>query len=325
MTSEDKTQRHSVTAAPAEAGMRLDRLLATHATALSRSRVKALVESGHVAAEGATISDPSYRVKPGQVFTIVVPDARPAKPQPQAIPLDVLYEDADLIVVNKPAGMVIHPAPGNPDRTLVNALIAHCGASLSGIGGEARPGIVHRLDKDTSGLMVAAKNDATHRTLSEAFAAHRIERAYKAVVWGVPNPASGEIGGSIGRHPTNRKRMAIVARGGKTALTRYRVLRPVGAAASLVECRLATGRTHQIRVHMAAIGHPVMGDPTYGGMSAARMALLGKAQLAPREFYRQALHAFRLGFSHPTSGDKMSWEVDFPNDIKELIASLENA
>src|SRR5215468_551079 len=284
MTSEDKTQRHSMTATTAEAGMRLDRLLATHATTLSRSRVKALVESGHVTAEGATISDPSYRVKPGQVFTIVVPAASPAKPQPQAIPLDVLYEDADLIVVNKPAGMVIHPAPGNPDRTLVNALIAHCGASLSGIGGEARPGIVHRLDKDTSGLMVAAKNDAAHRALSEAFAAHRIERAYKAVVWGVPNPTTGQIGGSIGRHPTNRKRMAIVAQGGKTALTRYRVLRRVGAVASLVECRLATGRTHQIRVHMAAIGHPVMGDATYGGMSAARMPLLGKTQLVPSEF-----------------------------------------
>jgi 23S rRNA pseudouridine1911/1915/1917 synthase len=320
----DAAKQHSVTVTTAEAGTRLDRLLAAHATDLSRSRVKALVESGHVSAGAATISDPSYRVKPGETFTIAVPVARPAKPEAQRIPLDVVYEDSDLIVVNKPAGMVIHPAPGNPDRTLVNALIAHCGASLSGIGGELRPGIVHRLDKDTSGLMVAAKNDAAHRALSEAFAAHHIERAYKAVLWGVPSPPAGEIGGSIGRHPTNRKRMAIVARGGKTALTRYRLLRPLGAAASLVECRLATGRTHQIRVHMAAIGHPVVGDATYGRMTAARIGVLSSGvRTALGEFHRQALHAFRLGFKHPRTGESMRWEVDFPNDIKQLIGSLE--
>src|SRR5215813_11269498 len=220
--------------------------------------------------------------------------------------------------------MVIHPAPGNPDRTLVNALIAHCGASLSGIGGEARPGIVHRLDKDTSGLMVAAKNDAAHRALSEAFAAHRIERAYKAVVWGVPNPTTGQIGGSIGRHPTNRKRMAIVARGGKTALTRYRVLRPVGAAASLVECRLAAGRTHQIRVHMAAIGHPVVGDPVYGRMTEARSRVLGEGTSAAiRGFHRQALHAYLLGFRHPGSVAPVRWEAEIPSDMKALLQVLE--
>src|SRR5262249_2462073 len=184
-----------------------------------------------VAADGATIADPSHRVKAGQSFTLTVPEARPARPQAQSIALDVVYEYADLIVVNKPAGMVVHPGPGNPDGTLVNALIAHCGASLSGIGGELRPGIVHRLDKDTSGLIVAAKNDRTHRALSAAFAAHDIERAYWAIVWGVPAPAAGEIGGSIGRHPTNRKKMAIVARGGKTALTRYRGLPRPGAGA----------------------------------------------------------------------------------------------
>jgi 23S rRNA pseudouridine1911/1915/1917 synthase len=222
--------------------------------------------------------------------------------------------------------MVVHPAPGNPDSTLVNALIAHCGASLSGIGGELRPGIVHRLDKDTSGLIVAAKNDAAHRELSEAFARHDIERAYQAVVWGVPAPTQGEISGNIGRHRTNRKKMAIVARGGKPALTRYRLLRRLGPAASLVECRLATGRTHQIRVHLASIGHPVVGDPTYGRITPARSGVVGKAaQAALRGFNRQALHAFLLGFDHPRTGAHVRWSVGLPEDINRLIGSLETA
>jgi len=326
MSVREEGMGHSVTATAEEGDTRLDRLLAARLADLSRSRVKALVEAGHVSAAGATISDPSYRVKPGQTFTITVPAARPAKPRAQPIALNVVYEDADLIVVNKPAGMTVHPAPGNAEGTLVNALIAHCGASLSGIGGELRPGIVHRLDKDTSGLIVAAKNDATHRALSEAFAAHRIERAYKAVLWGVPTPATGEVAGNIGRHPTDRKRMAIVARGGKAALTRYRLLRQVGHAASLVECRLATGRTHQIRVHMSAIGYPVVGDSTYGRMTAARIGVLGEtAQAALRGFHRQALHAYLLGFRHPGSGEPMRWGIDFPNDISLLIESLEIA
>ena len=310
--------------AAAENGTRLDRLLAQHLSQLSRSRIKALIVAGHVTADGVTLSDPSYRVKPGQTYAIAVPDARPAKPQGQSIDLDVVYEDADLIVVNKPAGMVIHPAPGNPDRTLVNALIAHCGTSLSGIGGEIRPGIVHRLDKDTSGLIVAAKNDQTHRALSAAFAAHDIERAYLAIVWGRPAPAAGEIGGSIGRHPTHRKKMAVVARGGKAALTRYRVLRPLGPAASLVECRLATGRTHQIRVHMAAIGHPVVGDPTYGRMTTARSSVLEEGtRQAVQDFHRQALHAYLLGFRHPGSGEAVRWEAEIPSDMKRLLQVLE--
>jgi 23S rRNA pseudouridine1911/1915/1917 synthase len=324
MTDSETVRRYEVTAAAAEDGTRLDRLLAQHLPQLSRSRVKALVVAGQVTADGATISDPSHRVKPGQNFAIAVPEARPAKPQGQVIALDVVYEDADLIVVNKPAGMVIHPAPGNPDMTLVNALIAHCGASLSGIGGELRPGIVHRLDKDTSGLIVAAKNDLAHRTLSSAFAAHDIERAYLAVVWGTPIPAAGEIGGNIGRHPTDRKKMAIVARGGKAALTRYRVLRPLGPAASLVECRLATGRTHQIRVHMAAIGHPVVGDPTYGRMTAARTSVLSAGtRKAVQDFHRQALHAYLLGFKHPGSHAPVRWEAELPSDMKALIRVLE--
>jgi 23S rRNA pseudouridine1911/1915/1917 synthase len=324
MMVSETAQRYEVTAAPTEGGTRLDRLLAQHLPQLSRSRVKALVVAGQVTADGATLSDPSHRVKPGQSFAIVVPEARPAKPRGQTIALDIVYEDADLIVVNKPADMVIHPAPGNPDRTLVNALIAHCGDSLSGIGGELRPGIVHRLDKDTSGLIVAAKNDMAHRALSTAFAAHDIERAYLAIVWGTPTPAAGEIGGNIGRHPTDRKKMAIVARGGKAALTRYHVLRPLGPAASLVECRLATGRTHQIRVHMAAIGHPVVGDPTYGRMTAAHSRVLSEGtRRVVQDFRRQALHAYLLGFKHPGSHASVRWEAEIPSDMKDLIQVLE--
>jgi 23S rRNA pseudouridine1911/1915/1917 synthase len=324
MMVSETAQRYEVTAAPTEGGTRLDRLLAQHLPQLSRSRVKALVVAGHVTADGATLSDPSHRVKPGQSFAIVVPEARPAKPRGQTIALDIVYEDADLVVLNKPADMVIHPAPGNPDRTLVNALIAHCGDSLSGIGGELRPGIVHRLDKDTSGLIVAAKNDLTHRALSTAFAAHDIERAYLAIVWGTPTPAAGEIGGNIGRHPTDRKKMAIVARGGKAALTRYRVLRPLGPAASLVECRLATGRTHQIRVHMAAIGHPVVGDPTYGRMTAAHSRVLSEGtRKVVQDFHRQALHAYLLGFKHPGSHAPVRWEAKIPSDMNDLIRVLE--
>jgi len=324
MTASETARRYEVTPAAAEEGTRLDRLLALHLPQLSRSRVKALIVAGHVTAAGATLSDPSHRVKPGQSYAIAVPGARPAKPQGQSIALDVVYEDSDLIVVNKPAGMVIHPSPGNLDGTLVNALIAHCGASLSGIGGELRPGIVHRLDKDTSGLIVAAKNDATHRALSAAFAAHDIERAYLAIVWGRPSPAAGEIGGNIGRHPTNRRKMAVVARGGKAALTRYRVIRPLGPAASLVECRLATGRTHQIRVHMAAIGHPVLGDPTYGRMTAARSGVLEEGtRQAVQAFHRQALHAYLLGFRHPGRQEAVRWEAELPSDMKRLLQVLE--
>jgi 23S rRNA pseudouridine1911/1915/1917 synthase len=300
MMASDTAKLFEVTATPDDAGTRLDRLIARHLPEFSRSRAKMLVEGGDVRASGATISDASYRVKPGQTFAIFVPEARPAKPQGQCIALDVVYEDADLIVINKPAGMVIHPAPGSPDRTLVNALIAHCGQSLSGIGGELRPGIVHRIDKNTSGLIVAAKSDFAHRTLSAAFAAHAIERAYLAVVWGTPSPPAGEIGGSIGRHPADRKKMAIVAHGGKAALTRYRVLRRLGQAASLVECRLATGRTHQIRVHMAAIGHPVIGDPTYGRMKSAASGVLARGtRIAVQGFQSTGTACLHVGISAP--------------------------
>ncbi len=310
-------------AGPAEAGERLDRLLAARLPGLSRSRIKALIEAGHARAGGRTIMEPSHRVKPGQTFAILIPEALPAEPRAQAIPLDILYEDEALIVVNKPAGMVVHPAPGNEEATLVNALIAHCGSSLSGIGGVRRPGIVHRLDKDTSGLMVAAKTDAAHRALSAAFARREVERAYQAVVWGMPPRPEGRIEGAIGRHPVDRKRMAVLRRGGKPALTTYKVLKSFGSVASLVECRLATGRTHQIRVHMAAVGHPVMGDPVYGRATVVRLKGLGPAARAAVEgLGRQALHATVLGFRHPATGERVRWEVGLPSDIGNLIAAL---
>ncbi len=313
-----------ITASAEDAGERLDRFLARRLAGLSRSRLKQLIEAGHVGAGGATLSDPSYRVKPGQVFRLVVPQTVAAKPEGQAMDLSIVYEDEDLIVVDKPAGMVVHPAPGNPDRTLVNALIAHCGESLSGIGGERRPGIVHRLDKDTSGLIVAAKNDATHRALAADFAARRIERVYQAAVWGCPVPREGEIEGAIGRHPVDRKRMAVVERGGKPALTRYRVLRVLGPGASLVECRLATGRTHQIRVHLAASGHPLLGDPVYGRETAERRARLGAAgRAALAGFKRQALHAGSLGFVHPRTKARLSFQSALPTDFHNLIKALE--
>ena len=314
-----------VTIEVAEAGERLDRVLAARLDRLSRSRLKSLIEEGRVRLAGATIEEPSYRVKPGQTFAIIIPDIVPALPAAQSLPLDILYEDSDVIVLMKPPGMAVHPGPGTPDRTLVNALIAHCGDSLSGIGGVRRPGIVHRLDKDTRGLLVAAKTDLAHQGLAADFARHTIERAYLAVVWGIPSPRSGEIEGAIGRHPTNRKKMAIVARGGKPALTRYKVVRPLGLGASLVECRLATGRTHQIRVHLTALGHPVIGDPVYGRPTPARLALLSPAQQqAARAMRRQALHAYRLGFRHPRSGEQLVWESDLPADIEMLIESLES-
>ena len=312
--TEQSSTHHAVTAAAEDAGARLDAFLAARLAPLSRTRLKALIRAGHVTAGGATIRDPAYRVKPHQSFAIIVPDTEPPALRPQAMALDIRYEDEALIVIDKPAGLVVHPAPGNPDRTLVNALVAHCGASLSGIGGVRRPGIVHRLDKDTSGLMVAAKTDAAHRHLSAQFAARSIERAYWAVVWGVPVPRAGTIAANLGRSRANRKKMAVVPSGGRPALTRYRVVRRLGARASLVECRLATGRTHQIRVHLAHRGHPVIGDPLYGRARGGRRTAT---------FPRQALHAHLIGFEHPTSRAWHCYSSDIPQDIKHLIEQLE--
>lgn len=303
-------------------GERLDQFLARTLDGLSRSRLKPLIEKGRVRTAERTITDPSYRVKPGERFVVAREAAVDPEPKAQSIPLEVLYEDAHLIVVDKPPGMVVHPAAGNPDGTLVNALIAHCGDSLSGIGGVKRPGIVHRLDKDTSGVMVAAKSDAAHQGLSELFAAHDIKRMYLALVRGVPSRPKDTIEGPIGRDPKNRKRMAV-REGGKHAVTHYRVAQRFGEAAGLLECTLETGRTHQIRVHLGHIGHPVIGDPLYGRLRGGSLkGLSAEAQEAARAFPRQALHAAHLGFRHPVTGEMLVFTAPPPGDMAGLIRKL---
>jgi 23S rRNA pseudouridine1911/1915/1917 synthase len=310
-------------AAPEDEGQRLDRFLALRIGAVSRSRVKALIEAGQVQRGGEGVREPAAPVRTGVVYTVVLPPPRPARPQPEAIPFPIVFEDADLIVLDKPAGLVVHPAPGNLSGTLVNALIAHCGESCI-IGAEHRPGIVHRLDKDTSGLMVVAKTEPAMLGLTAAFAARDLERAYKALVWGVPAPRSGEIEGAIGRDPRDRKRMAIRSHGGKPALTRYRTLRAWAGAASLLECRLATGRTHQIRVHMGSVGHPIVGDPVYlRRIPAAARGLPEPLRSTLLDFPRQALHAARLGFTHPRTGERLSFESAVPEDFAGLVLSLD--
>jgi len=323
MTSRD-TRTIRVTADAATAGERVDRLLARALPDISRSRLKGLIADGRLTLDGATIAEPAYRVKAGQRFVLTIPPAAPARPEAQPMALDVVHEDSEVIVVDKPAGLAVHPAPGTPDRTLVNALIAHCGDSLQGIGGERRPGIVHRLDKDTSGLMVAAKTAAAHQALVAQFAARTIERRYVAVVWGVPAPAAGELTGNIGRSPHNRKKMAVLRDGGRPAATRYRTRRVLaGGAAAVLECRLLTGRTHQIRVHLAHAGHPLVGDPLYGRPPGRRLRRLSEpARAAASALGRQALHAATLGFRHPRSGEWMAFERPCPGDIEALIAAL---
>ncbi len=326
MDENEKTaaSRHLVVGETEDAGARLDVLLAARLPALSRSRIQALIKAGHVSEGARTITEASHRVKPGQSFAIFVPESEDALPLGEAIPLTILHEDEYLIVIDKPAGLVVHPAPGNATGTLVNALIAHCGDSLSGIGGVRRPGIVHRLDKDTSGVMVAAKTDAAYAGLQAQFATRTIERAYAAMAWGMPQPRTGEIEGAIGRSPRNRKKMAVVARGGKRALTRYRVTRTLGGGAvSLLECRLETGRTHQIRVHLASRGHAILGDPLYGAARpAASRRLTPETREAVAAFPRQALHAATLGFVHPGSGKTLRFKSEIPSDMSELLEIL---
>jgi 23S rRNA pseudouridine1911/1915/1917 synthase len=316
------------------AGERLDRFLAGACSDMSRSRLRQLIDEGRVTLEGARdgetkIKDPNHRVKPGEHYKIDVPPAAPAEPVGQDIPLVVVYEDDDVIVIDKPAGLVVHPAAGNPDGTLVNALIAHCGASLKGVGGVARPGIVHRLDKDTSGLLIAAKNERAMHSLAKQFANHTIERAYHAVVWGCPRLGEGRIETQIGRNPFDRKRMGVMRQGGKEAVTRYRVIERFGEAtrslAALIECRLETGRTHQIRVHLTHLGHPLIGDPTYGRARTAPRAKTPAQEAAYKtvaDFPRQALHARLLGFQHPSLHKTLRFESVYPADMAELIAAL---
>ena len=324
-------ERHAVAGAE-EADWRLDRFLASKLPDLSRSRLQALIGEGAVSSGGATIKDGNYRIKPGEAFAVRLPAPVPAEPLGQDIPLNIVYEDEHLIVLDKQAGLVVHPAAGNPDGTLVNALIAHCGSSLKGIGGVGRPGIVHRLDKDTTGLMVVAKTEKTMTSLGKQFAAHAIERAYYAVVFGAPRQSEGRIESQIGRNPFDRKRMGVLRGGGKEARTRYKVIERFGASAdgarafaSLVECRLETGRTHQIRVHLTHLGHPLVGDPTYGrgrqtprGRSEAEQA----AYRAVAEFPRQALHAWLLGFHHPILNKPLRFESAWPEDMAGLIGAL---
>jgi 23S rRNA pseudouridine1911/1915/1917 synthase len=324
-----------VEATPADLGQRLDKLLAEHINELSRAHIQALIRAGHVTdVTGKTIRDGAYRVKPGGIFEVYVPEPEPAAPAPEAIALHVVYEDRDLVVIDKPAHLVVHPAAGHATGTLVNALIAHCGASLSGIGGVRRPGIVHRLDKGTSGLLVVAKTDAAHKGLSEQFAAHgadgRMERAYLALVWGKPTRPRGVIDVPLSRSATNRTKIAV-AKGanGRRAVTHYEVLKTFGAGAgaiSLLKLRLETGRTHQIRVHLAHLGHPVVGDPVYGsGFKAKARVLPEPAQDALRHLGRQALHAAELGFEHPATGKKLRFTSALPQDFADLISTLERA
>jgi 23S rRNA pseudouridine1911/1915/1917 synthase len=303
-----------VTLGPDQAGWRLDRALAAVVPTLSRERLKALIRSGALVPE---VRDPATKVKGGEAFKLTVPEPEPPHNEAQDIPLKIVFEDEHLLVIDKAAGLVVHPAAGNRDRTLVNALLHHCGSSLSGIGGVARPGIVHRIDKDTSGLLVIAKTDVTHEGLARQFAAHSIERRYLAIVSGVPRTAGGTIDAPLARSSANRMKMAIVREGrGKRAVTHWKRLEILRDAA-LVECRLETGRTHQVRVHMASIGHPLVGDPFYGGSGKIHRKLLNELN-----FHRQALHAAMLGFIHPVTKHRLSFESGMPADMQELFTAL---
>ncbi len=302
---------------PAHAGWRLDRALADAAPTISRERLKALIRSGAVEASGKPLRDPATKVRGDESFRVVVPEPTPAHNEPQDIPLNIVFEDDHLLVVDKPAGLVVHPAAGNLDGTLVNALLHHCGGSLSGIGGVARPGIVHRIDKDTSGLLVVAKTDVAHEGLAKQFAAHSIDRRYLAIVTGVPKASEGVVDASLARSSTNRKKIAIVESDrGKRAVTHWKRLDLLKDAA-LVQCRLETGRTHQVRVHMASIGHPLMGDPVYGRSGKTHGKLLKEL-----EFHRQALHAAELGFIHPVTKQRLSFASPMPPDMQELFNAL---
>ncbi|MDB5494220.1 MAG: rluD [Phenylobacterium sp.] len=312
-----------VVVAPEAAGDRLDKTLAGLVADLSRARIQALIAEGRVSRDGAALTDASAKAAAGD-YRIDIPPALPAEPLPEAIALTVLFEDADLIVVDKPAGMAVHPAPGSRNGTLVNALLHHCGASLSGIGGVARPGIVHRLDKETSGVMVAAKTDAAHQGLSALFAAHDIERVYIALTRGAPRARRGVIEGAIARSTHDRKKMALVKSGGRAAVTHYLVERLYGPEAkplaARLACRLETGRTHQIRVHLASQGCPCLGDPTYGSGPPAEPV---RRAIAEAGLTRQALHAAVLGFVHPVTGQALRFESPLPDDMARLQGLLE--
>jgi 23S rRNA pseudouridine1911/1915/1917 synthase len=330
-----QASKETISVAGDQAGQRLDRVLAS-ASALSRTRLKALILDGAVSIGARTIRDPGYRVNLGETVTVAVPEPEPAEPGGESIPLDIVFEDDAIIVIDKPAGLVVHPAAGHATGTLVNALIAHCGDSLSGIGGVKRPGIVHRLDKDTTGLMVVAKTDRAHQALAAQFADHGrtgpLRRGYLAFVWGAPARPKGTIDEPLGRHPKSRDRMAVRANG-RIAITHWQVLerfmgkedlgkdgKPV---ASLIECRLETGRTHQIRVHLAHAGHPLLGDATYGtGFKTKAARLPPEAQEALKALGRQALHAYLLAIEHPVTGKRLEFRSELPGPLARLHRSL---
>jgi 23S rRNA pseudouridine1911/1915/1917 synthase len=327
-------QRLEVTVSGEEGSARVDRVLAAHLADLSRSRLKTLILAGSVTLGAAPIRDPAYHVAPGDTITIDVPEAAAAEPKGENIALDIVFEDDNIIVVNKPAGLVVHPAAGHETGTLVNALIAHCGTSLSGIGGVRRPGIVHRLDKDTTGLMVVAKNDLAHQSLSEQFADHgrtgQMRRGYLAFAWGLPNRQRGTVDAPIDRHPHAREKMAV-RQSGRAAVTHWEVLESFAGrdgkpVASLLACELETGRTHQIRVHLSHIGHPLMGDAVYGPHFKTKANQLGpKARAALAALDRQALHAYLLVLEHPRSGELLHWEAPLPEDLLLLDSALKAA
>lgn len=307
------------------AGERIDRFLANTLRTLSRSRLKTLIDEGRLRGKNGPVTQPAEPVRAGETYILDLPLPVPATPAAQSIPFPILYEDSDLIVLDKPAGLVVHPAPGNLDGTLVNALLAHCGLGFTGIGAERRPGIVHRLDKDTSGVMVVAKTQLASDVLTLAFANRDIERTYKALVWGLPEPLAGEIEGAIGRDKRDRKRMAVIDQGGKSALTRYRTIRGWQTSLAMLECRLATGRTHQLRVHLATAGHPIVGDPVYLRRVPSAAKVINqplRGQLL--DFPRQALHAATLGFKHPRTGKLIGFEAPIPADMQLLLASVES-
>jgi 23S rRNA pseudouridine1911/1915/1917 synthase len=320
----------TVTIAAHEAGLRLDRVLAAHIATLSRSRLKSLILAGQVKVAARTIRDPAAGVHSGDVVTVTLPPIEKASPEGEAIPLNIVYEDDAIIVIDKPKGLVVHPAAGHTSGTLVNALIAHCGTSLSGIGGVKRPGIVHRLDKDTTGLMVVAKTDSAHRALSAQFAEKAegpLQRGYLALVWGAPARPKGTIDAPLGRHPHVRDKQAV-RENGRPAVTHWQVLERFSApdrkpAASLLACTLGTGRTHQIRVHLAHIGHPILGDATYGSGFKTKASRLGpKARVALEALGRQALHAYLLAIEHPETGEILEFRLELPGDLRRLRDAL---
>ena len=327
-------QKLEVIVAGDEGSVRLDRVLAARLEELSRSRLKALILAGSVAIRNAPVRDPAHHVAQGDIITVEVPEAAPAEPKGEDIALDIVYEDDDLIVINKPKGLVVHPAAGHESGTLVNALIAHCGASLSGIGGVRRPGIVHRLDKDTTGLMVVAKNDRAHQSLTAQFADHGrtgpMQRGYVAFVWGVPNRQRGTVDAPIDRHPHAREKMAV-RESGREAITHWEIQetypgRDHKPVAALLACQLETGRTHQIRVHLSHIGHPLLGDAVYGSHFKTKAGHLGPGgQAALAALGRQALHAYLLALEHPRTGELLHWEAALPEDLLVLRSALEAA